>query len=165
MFCCQTFEVWQSLTQTVVPKASCLYVFDQRIPLIFHFSQPCLQKLFLMSKNSCKKSFFERKQIKSTTADYSKLWMFGGTTCHVCTQLEHGFSSRVHASMQLMVSENKLQDTFISSPSHYLSSGYLLWTLDNLNCFWFPLNVQVMGSRQYDGCKFNTTLLTYSLAV
>ena len=88
MFCCQTFEVWQSLKQTVAPKASCLYVFDQRIPLIFHFSQTCLQKLFLMSKNSCKKSFFERKQIKSTTAAYSKFQMFGGKTCHVASPYE-----------------------------------------------------------------------------
>ena len=57
----------------------------------------CLWKLFLMSKNSCKQYFDERKQIKSTTAAYSKLQMFGSKTCHVCTQLEHVFSSRVHA--------------------------------------------------------------------
>ena len=56
-----------------------------------------LQKLFLTSKNSCKEDFVERKQIKSTTATYSKLRMFSGKTCHVCTQLEHVFSSCVHA--------------------------------------------------------------------
>ena len=75
-------NIW-SLTavnkQTVTPKVSCLYVFDQRVPLIFHFSQlsviflaqkqrTCLQKLFLTSKNSCKQYFDEQKQIKSTTA-------------------------------------------------------------------------------------------------
>ena len=38
-----------------------------------------------------------RKQIKSTTAGYSKLRMFGGKTCHVCAQLEFVFSSYVHA--------------------------------------------------------------------
>ena len=57
----------------------------------------CLHKLFLTSKNSCKEYFVERKQIKSTTAAYSKLHMFGGKTCPVCTQLEHVFSSHVHA--------------------------------------------------------------------
>ena len=41
--------------------------------------------------------FVEQKQIKSTTATYSKLRMFGGKTCHVCTQLEHVLSSRVRA--------------------------------------------------------------------
>ena len=46
-----------------MPKVSLLYVFDQRVLLIFHFSQlsgmflaqkqhTCLQRLFLMSKNS-----------------------------------------------------------------------------------------------------------------
>ena len=112
MFCRQTFEVWQPLKQTVTPKVSCLYVFDQQGLLIFHFSQlsvifvaqkqhTCLQKLFLTSKNSCKQYFDERKQIKSTTAAYSKLQMFGGKTCHVWTQsVEHDFSSRVHAYMQ-----------------------------------------------------------------
>ena len=34
------FEVWQPLKQTVAPKVSCLYAFDQRVPLIIHFSQP-----------------------------------------------------------------------------------------------------------------------------
>ena len=91
---------------------SCLYVFDQQVLLIFHFSQlsvifvakkqhTCLQKLFLTSKNCCKQYFDERKQIKSTTAAYSKLQMFGGKTCHVWTQsVEHYFSSRVNAYMQ-----------------------------------------------------------------
>ena len=32
-FCRQTFQVWQTLKQTVAPKLSCLYVF----PLAFHF--------------------------------------------------------------------------------------------------------------------------------
>ena len=36
----QIFEVWQPLKQTVAPKVRCLYVFDQRVPLMFHFSQP-----------------------------------------------------------------------------------------------------------------------------
>ena len=57
----------------------------------------CLPKVFLTSKNSCKEYFDERKQIKSTTAAYSKLRMFGGKTCHVWAQLEFVFSSRVHA--------------------------------------------------------------------
>ena len=68
---------------------SCLYVFDQRVPLIFHFSQlsgiflaqnqhTCLQKVILTSNNSCKEYFVERKRIKSTTAACSKLRMFGG---------------------------------------------------------------------------------------
>ena len=89
------FEVWQLLKQTVMPKD---YVFDRRILLIFHFSQlsgifltqkqhTYLHKLFLKSKYSCKEYFVEQKQIKSTTAAYPKLWMFGGKTCHVCTQL------------------------------------------------------------------------------
>ena len=68
--------------------------------------------------------------------------MFGGKTYtlyHVCTQLEHGLSSHVHAYMQLTVREFKLQDTCISSPSHYLTSGYLLQIPDNLNRFSFPL--------------------------
>ena len=39
-----------------------------------------------MSKNFCKECFAEQKQIKSTTAAYSKLWMFGGKTCHVVMQ-------------------------------------------------------------------------------
>ena len=58
------------LKQTVAPKVSCLYVFDQRVPLIFHFSQlsdiflaqkqhTCLQRLFLTSKNSANTSNFE----------------------------------------------------------------------------------------------------------
>ena len=69
---------------------------------MFHFSQlsgiflaqkqhTCLQKLFLTSKNSSKEYFVERKQIKSATAAYFKLRLFGGKTCHVCTQLEHVF--------------------------------------------------------------------------
>ena len=45
----------------------------------------------------------------------------------------------MHAQMQLTVREFKLQDTCISSPSHYLTSGYLLQIPDNLNCFSFPL--------------------------
>ena len=56
---------------------------------------------FLKSKHFCKEYSVERKQIMSTTAAYSKLQnlklMFGGKTCHVCTQLEHVFSSRAHA--------------------------------------------------------------------
>ena len=52
---------------------------------------------FLTSKNSCKEYSVERKQIKLTTAAYSKLQMFGGKTCHACTQLEHVFSSHAHA--------------------------------------------------------------------
>ena len=97
--CCQTFKVWQPLKQTVTPKASCLYVFDQCILLIFHFSQlpgtflaqkkhTCFWKLFLMSKHSCKEYFVERKQMNSTTTACSKLWMLGSKTCHVCTLLE-----------------------------------------------------------------------------
>ena len=83
---------------------------DQRVSLTFHFSQrSCiifsqkpqlktfLGKLFLTSKNSCKEYFVERKQIKSTRVAYSKLRMYGAKRCHVCTQLEHVFSSRVHA--------------------------------------------------------------------
>ena len=73
MFCRQTCEFRQPLKQTVAPKVSYLYVFDQYIPLIFHFSQlsgiflaqkqhTCLQRLFLTSKNSCKEYFVERKQ-------------------------------------------------------------------------------------------------------
>ena len=102
MFCRQTFEVWQPLKQTVTPKVSCLFVFDERVPLKFHFSQPsvtflaqkqhtCLQKLFLTSKNLARTDFVEQKQIKSTTAAYSKLRTFGAKTCHFCTQLEHVF--------------------------------------------------------------------------
>ena len=100
MFCRQTSEFRQPLKQTVAPKVSCLYVFHQRFPLIFRSSQlsgvflaqkqhTCLPKVFLTSKTSCKEYFVERKQIKSATAAYSKLRMFGGKTCHVCTQLEH----------------------------------------------------------------------------
>ena len=79
------------LKKTVAPKVSCLYVFDQRVPLVFHFSQPSrnstkqhtyLQKLFITSINSCKEYIVERKQIKSTKAANSKLRMFGGKTCH-----------------------------------------------------------------------------------
>ena len=40
------------------------------------------------------------KKIKSTTAAYSKLRLFGGKTFHVCLQLQHVFSSRVHTLMQ-----------------------------------------------------------------
>ena len=111
MFSRQTFEVWQPLKQTIAPKVSCLYVFDQRVSVIFHCSQlsgiflaqkqhTWLQKLFLRSRNSWKEYFIERKQIKSTTVTYSKLRMFGGKSCHVCTQWEHVFSSGVHAKMQ-----------------------------------------------------------------
>ena len=32
-----------------------------------------------------------------TNFAYSKLQMFGGKTCHACTQLEHVFSSHAHA--------------------------------------------------------------------
>ena len=52
---------------------------------------------FLKSKNFCKEYSVEQKQIKSKTAAYSKLQMFGGKTCHACTQLEHVFSSHAHA--------------------------------------------------------------------
>ena len=108
VFCRQTSEFRQPLKQNVAPKVSCLYVFHQRFPLIFRSSQlsgiflaqkqhTCLPKVFLTSKTSCKEYFVERKQIKSTTAAYSKLRMFGGKTCHVCAQLELVFSSRVHA--------------------------------------------------------------------
>ena len=67
--------------------------------------------------------------------------------------------------MQPMVHEFKLQDTWISSPSHYLTSGYLLRTPANLNCFWFHLKVRVIRSWLYDGCKFNTTLLKCPLQI
>ena len=93
-------------------KANCrakgkLFICFWCVSVIFHFSQlsgiflaqkqhTWLQKLFLTSKN-CKEDLVERKQIKSTTATYSILRMFGGKTCYVCTQLEHVFSSRVHA--------------------------------------------------------------------
>ena len=91
-----------------MPKVSCLFVFDQPIPLKFHFSQlsvtflsqkhhTCLQKLFLTSENLARTDFVEQKQIKSTTASYAKLRMFGAKTCYFCTQLEHVFSSRVQA--------------------------------------------------------------------
>ena len=51
---------------------SSLYVFDQCVPFIFHFSQlsgifivqkqhTCLQKLFFMPKNSSKEYFVEQK--------------------------------------------------------------------------------------------------------
>ena len=99
---CQT---WRVLSPNIRTVAS-----DQRVPLIsfFNFSQlagiflsqkqhTCLQKVFFPSKNACKEYFVEQKQIKSTTAAYSKLWMFGAKTCHVCTQLEHVFPSHVHA--------------------------------------------------------------------
>ena len=45
---------------------------------------------------------------------------------------------------------NKVHDTCISPKSHYLTSGYLLWTpdnlktLDNLNCFWFPWSFKLL---------------------
>ena len=85
VFFCQTFEVWQLLKQTVAPKVSSLYVFDQLILFIFHFSQlsgifitqkqhTFLQKLFFMPKNFCKEYFVGQKQINLTTAAYSKLW-------------------------------------------------------------------------------------------
>ena len=64
----------------------------------------CLPKVFLTSKNSCKEYFVERKQIKSTTAGYSKLRMFGGKTCHVCAQLEFVFSSCLDATDGTQVS-------------------------------------------------------------
>ena len=129
MFCLQTFEVWQPLRPpAVAPKVSCSDVFDQRFPLrlIFHFSQllglflaqkqhTCLQKLFLTSKKFFATNFFvERKQIKSTTAACCKLRMFGGKICHFCTQLEHVFSSRAHASMQPTVFLKKLKRVFAS---------------------------------------------------
>ena len=67
-----------------MPKVSCLFVFDQHVPLKFHFSElsatflaqkqhTCLQKLFLTSKNLARTDFVEQKQIKLTTAAYSKL--------------------------------------------------------------------------------------------
>ena len=88
-------------------KYCCLNAFDQGVPLMFHFSQlsgifltqkqhTSLHKLFLTSKNSWKEYFAEQKQIDLTTAVYSKLRIFGGKTCRVCTQLEHVFSSRLH---------------------------------------------------------------------
>ena len=106
-FVAKHFEVWQPLKQTVTPKVSCLFVFDQRVPLKFHLSQlsvtflaqkqhTCLQILFLTSKNLVRTDSVEQKQIKSTTAPYSKLRTFGAKTCHFCTQWEHVFSSRVH---------------------------------------------------------------------
>ena len=121
MFCRETSEFRQSLKQTVAPKVSCLYVFDQRFPLIPHSSQlsgvflaqkqhTCLPKVFLTSKNSCKEYFVERKHIKSTTAAYSKLRMFGGKTCHVWAQLEFVFSSRVHAEMQPTVADRRVSN-------------------------------------------------------
>ena len=84
VFFCQTFEVWQLLKQTVAPKVSSLYVFDQLILFIFHFSQlsgifitqkqhTFLQKLFFMPKNFRKEYFVGQKQINLTTAAYSKL--------------------------------------------------------------------------------------------
>ena len=76
------------------------FFFDERVPLIFHFSQLSgtflaqkqhiwFQKLFLTSKSSCKECFVERKQIMSTTAAYSKLRISGGKTCFflTCTRL------------------------------------------------------------------------------
>ena len=61
--------------QTVTPKVSYLFVFDQRVPLNFHFPQlsvtfiaqkqhTWLQKLFLTSKNLARNDFVEQKQIK-----------------------------------------------------------------------------------------------------
>ena len=112
MFSRQTFKVWQLLKQTVTPNAvSCLYVFDQRVSLIFHFSQlsdiflaqkqhTCLQKLFLTSGNPCKEYFVEQKQIKSATAlNFERL-----AAKHVMFAPTHVFSSRVHAYMQPTVS-------------------------------------------------------------
>ena len=95
-------EIWHPLKQTVTPKVSCLYVFDQCILLIFHLSQlsgifldqnqhTCLQKLFLTPKNSGKEYLVGWKQIKSTTAALSELQVFGAKTCHICAQLEHVF--------------------------------------------------------------------------
>ena len=98
---CRPFEVWQPLTQTVAPKVGCLLCSWPACLLIFHFpqlsgilaqKQPTgLQKLFFMSKNSCKDYFVEWKQINSTTATNFKLQMFGAKTCHSCTQLEQVF--------------------------------------------------------------------------
>ena len=89
---CFAAKVWQPVKQTVAPKESCLYVFDQCFHSYFIFLNSkdiflpykqltCLQKLYLTSKNSFKEYFVERKQIKSITATNSKLRIFGGKTC------------------------------------------------------------------------------------
>ena len=82
---CQTWrvlppDIW-SLTAV---EANCctkdklfIYVFDQRVPLIFHFSQ--LSGKFLAPAHLPPEYFVEHKskQIKSTTAAYSNLRTFG----------------------------------------------------------------------------------------
>ena len=44
-------------------------------------------QIILHFKTFFKECFVEQKQIKSTTAACSKLWMFGGKTCHVVEQI------------------------------------------------------------------------------
>ena len=56
-----------------------------------------------------------------------------------------------------MIFPSKVHDICISPLSHYLTSGYLLQTPDNSNCFLFPLNneVRVIRSQLYERWKFN----------
>ena len=88
---CQTWCVFlPNIWSLTAVKANCrtkrssLYVFDQLILFIFHFSQlsgifitqkqhTFLQKLFFMPKNFCKEYFVGQKQINLTTPAYSKL--------------------------------------------------------------------------------------------
>ena len=95
----QTSNVWHPSIRTFLPARSIYISFFSTVRHIYHSETAHLplQIIFNAYKNTCKEYFVERKQIKSTTAAYSKLRMFGGKTCHVCTQLEHVFSSRVHA--------------------------------------------------------------------
>ena len=97
---CQTYNVWHPSITTFLTSAFRSYFIFLNFQAYVFLAQKqhtWLQKSFLTSKTYCKEYFVERKQIKSTTAAYTKLRMFGGKTCHVCTQLEHVSSSRIHS--------------------------------------------------------------------
>ena len=113
MLCRQTFEVWQLLKQTVTPKVTCLYVFDQRIRSYFIFlnflAYFLLRNSTLAFRNYSKHLKILAKNIllSENKSSWQQLLlqtgMFGGKTCHVCTQAEQVYSSHVHTQIQPMV--------------------------------------------------------------
>ena len=98
---CQTSNVWHPSIRTFLPARSVHISFFSTVRHIYHSETAHLPlEIILNAKNPCKKYFVEQKRIKTTTAAYSKLRMLiGGKTCHAYTQLEHSFSSRVHACL------------------------------------------------------------------
>ena len=56
----------------------------------------------------------------------------------------------VNCSLKHWISQlQQKHDTCIPSPPYFLTSGYLLRTPNDSNCFQFPLNVQVIASQLY----------------